>query len=94
MLPLHLWLGGINVVFSPHHHLPFYSAQVKVFVDGLFHLNTDIPQFKEHLRDFLVQIKVRGQVAGLVQRLGTQTLHPDQLLLWEVYPLGQSQGAY
>ena len=25
---------------------------------GLFSLNQDIPAFKEHLRDFLVQIKV------------------------------------
>lgn len=35
-----------------------FSAQVKVFVTGLFSLNQDIPAFKEHLRDFLVQIKV------------------------------------
>ena len=35
-----------------------HSVQVKVFVEGLFHLNNDIPAFKEHLRDFLVQIKV------------------------------------
>uniref|UniRef100_A0A672NQM4 Exportin-1 n=1 Tax=Sinocyclocheilus grahami TaxID=75366 RepID=A0A672NQM4_SINGR len=34
------------------------DAQVKVFVTGLFSLNQDIPAFKEHLRDFLVQIKV------------------------------------
>lgn len=33
------------------------DVQVKVFVEGLFHLNNDIPAFKEHLRDFLVQIK-------------------------------------
>lgn len=39
---------------SPLHS----SAQVKVFVTGLFSLNQDIPAFKEHLRDFLVQIKV------------------------------------
>jgi len=32
-------------------------AQLKVFVQGLFDLNTNIGQFKEHLRDFLVQIK-------------------------------------
>ena len=38
---------------------PISSAQVKVFVTGLFSLNQDIPAFKEHLRDFLVQIKVR-----------------------------------
>lgn len=37
------------------------SAQVKVFVTGLFSLNQDIPAFKEHLRDFLVQIKVSHQ---------------------------------
>ena len=35
-----------------------YRAQVKMFVEGLFHLNNNIPAFKEHLRDFLVQIKV------------------------------------
>ena len=28
-------------------------------MEGLFHLDKDIPQFKEHLRDFLVQIKVK-----------------------------------
>eukprot|EP00731_Ephydatia_muelleri_P027685 Em0019g558a len=32
-------------------------AQIKVFVEGLFSLNMDISQFKDHLRDFLVQIK-------------------------------------
>ena len=33
------------------------SAQVKVFVEGLISFNQDIPQFKEHLRDFIVQIR-------------------------------------
>lgn len=33
------------------------DAQVKVFVDGLFFLNKNNAGFKEHLRDFLVQIK-------------------------------------
>ncbi|XP_067943682.1 exportin-1-like [Watersipora subatra] len=33
------------------------DAQVKVFIEGLFSFDADIPQFKEHLRDFLVQIK-------------------------------------
>ncbi|XP_065832637.1 exportin-1-like [Oscarella lobularis] len=33
------------------------DVQVQVFVQGLFSLNTNIPAFKEHLRDFLVQIK-------------------------------------
>lgn len=39
---------------------------MKVFVTGLFSLNQDIPAFKEHLRDFLVQIKVRPASAVLV----------------------------
>jgi len=33
------------------------DAQIKVFIEGLFSFNNDITQFKEHLRDFLVQIK-------------------------------------
>ena len=37
---------------------PSHSAQVKVFVEGLFYLNKDVSGFKEHLRDFMVQIKV------------------------------------
>lgn len=32
--------------------------QVKITVAGLFNLDQDIPAFKEHLRDFLVQIRV------------------------------------
>lgn len=32
--------------------------QIKVFVTGLFNLNRDAPAFKEHLRDFLIQIRV------------------------------------
>lgn len=49
-----------------------FSAQVKVFVTGLFSLNQDIPAFKEHLRDFLVQIKVSRatQLPYLVIGLG------------------------
>ena len=35
------------------------SAQIKVFIEGLISFNQDIPQFKEHLRDFIVQIRVR-----------------------------------
>ncbi|XP_046388260.1 exportin-1 [Ischnura elegans] len=31
--------------------------QIKITVQGLFNLNQDIPAFKEHLRDFLVQIR-------------------------------------
>jgi exportin-1 len=33
------------------------DAQIKVFIEGLFFLNKNILGFKEHLRDFLVQIK-------------------------------------
>lgn len=33
------------------------NAQIKLFVKGLFSLNHDIPAFKGHLRDFLIQIK-------------------------------------
>ena len=31
---------------------------MRVFVAGLFDLNNSLPEFKEHLRDFLVQIRV------------------------------------
>ena len=34
------------------------SAQIKVTIVGLFQLYEDIPAFKNHLRDFLVEIKV------------------------------------
>eukprot|EP00794_Sanderia_malayensis_P020030 gene20030-21993_t len=33
------------------------QQQIKIFVQGLFDLDNDISAFKEHLRDFLVQIK-------------------------------------
>lgn len=33
--------------------------QIKITVQGMFNLDQDIPAFKEHLRDFLVQIRVR-----------------------------------
>jgi len=33
------------------------SVQVKVFIEGLISFNQDIPQFVEHLRDFIVQIR-------------------------------------
>ncbi|KAJ8985268.1 hypothetical protein NQ317_007053 [Molorchus minor] len=31
--------------------------QIKIMVQGMFNLDQDIPAFKEHLRDFLVQIR-------------------------------------
>jgi len=33
------------------------SNQVRAFVTGLFDLNKDLVAFKNHLRDFLVQLK-------------------------------------
>ena len=30
---------------------------MKVFIEGLISFNQDIPQFAEHLRDFIVQIR-------------------------------------
>ena len=36
----------------------YFRDQVRILVEGFFTLNQDIPAFKEHLRDFLVQIKV------------------------------------
>lgn len=32
--------------------------QIKVFVTGLFNLDQNVQEFKEHLRDFLIQIRV------------------------------------
>lgn len=49
------------MLLTPSCGFLVFSAQVKVFVTGLFSLNQDIPAFKEHLRDFLVQIKVSVQ---------------------------------
>ncbi|KAH0521458.1 Exportin-1 [Microtus ochrogaster] len=46
-----------TAVFKNGYFVLICSAQVKLFVTGLFSLNQDIPAFKEHLRDFLVQIK-------------------------------------
>lgn len=36
----------------------FFRPQIKIFIEGLFSFNQDISAFKEHLRDFLVQIRV------------------------------------
>lgn len=37
----------------------FCRPQIKIFIEGLFSFDQDIAAFKEHLRDFLVQIRVR-----------------------------------
>lgn len=44
-----------NLLKSAFPHLN--NAQIKLFIEGLFSFNQDIPAFKEHLRDFLVQIR-------------------------------------
>ena len=54
--------SSANFPFS----LPIPSAQIKVTVQGLFNLNQDIPAFKEHLRDFMVQIKVFNHSEGVI----------------------------
>jgi exportin-1 len=47
-----------NLLKSAFSHLT--REQIVVFVAGLFSLDQDVPAFKEHLRDFLIQIKVGG----------------------------------
>eukprot|EP00566_Odontella_aurita_P002334 CAMPEP_0113600474 /NCGR_PEP_ID=MMETSP0015_2-20120614/42722_1 /TAXON_ID=2838 /ORGANISM="Odontella" /LENGTH=1086 /DNA_ID=CAMNT_0000508725 /DNA_START=303 /DNA_END=3563 /DNA_ORIENTATION=- /assembly_acc=CAM_ASM_000160 len=44
-------------------------AQVSKFVDGMFDLKIDLPTFKTHLRDFLIQLKEfsAGDNSGLFQ---------------------------
>merc|ERR1712126_499740 len=44
-----------NLLKTAFPHLS--DNQIKITVTGLFNLNQDIPAFKEHLRDFLVQIR-------------------------------------
>jgi exportin-1 len=50
---VHQYLQQLLKQAFPH----LQDAQVRVVVNGLFSLNNDIPQFKEHLRDFLVMIR-------------------------------------
>ena len=44
-----------NLLRTAFPHLS--DNQIKITVTGLFNLDQDIPAFKEHLRDFLVQIR-------------------------------------
>ena len=48
------FVGNLLKVAFPH----LTENQIKITVQGLNDLNQDIPAFKEHLRDFLVQIRV------------------------------------
>lgn len=45
-----------SLLKSAFSHLT--DNQIKVFVTGLFNLNQEVPAFKEHLRDFLIKIRV------------------------------------
>jgi exportin-1 len=53
LLNLQTFIADLLKAAFPH----LTDGQIKVTVQGLFHLDQDVPQFKEHLRDFLVQIK-------------------------------------
>ena len=63
-------IAAANVIFVQHFvaevlHNAFphlTQNQLKVTVEGLFNLDQDITVFREHLRDFLVQIKVLSYV--------------------------------
>jgi exportin-1 len=49
-----------NLLRQAFPHLT--DNQIKITVQGLFNLDHDINAFKEHLRDFLVQIRVQSIV--------------------------------
>lgn len=63
--PTQLQTGLSNVDFVKHHvkdllksvypHLT--DAQIDITIKGFFDLDQDIPAFKDHLRDFLIQIR-------------------------------------
>lgn len=44
-----------NLLISSFPNLT--RSQVAKFVDGMFDINMDLPTFKTHLRDFLIQLK-------------------------------------
>ncbi|TGZ75792.1 hypothetical protein CRM22_000184 [Opisthorchis felineus] len=54
---VHQSLSQLLKQVFPHLQEP----QIRVFIDGLFSFNHDLPAFREHIRDFLVQIR---EVAG------------------------------
>ncbi|KAL0831272.1 hypothetical protein ABMA28_002117 [Loxostege sticticalis] len=47
------YVANLLKIAFPH----LTDNQIKITVQGLFNLNHDIPAFKDHLRDFLVQIR-------------------------------------
>ena len=54
-----------NLLKAAYPHLT--DNQVKITVQGMNNLNQDIPAFKEHLRDFLVQIRVSDMLISFNQ---------------------------
>lgn len=52
-----------NLLRTAFSHLT--ASQVQITVQGFFNLDQDIPAFKEHLRDFLVQIRVSLNLINL-----------------------------
>lgn len=62
-----------SLLKSAFNHLS--DNQIKVFVTGLFNLDENVQAFKEHLRDFLIQIRVSKI------RKGNRTLFTLALLL-------------
>lgn len=49
-----------NLLKSAFPHLT--DNQIKITVQGMFNLDQDLPAFKEHIRDFLVQIRVSSSI--------------------------------
>ncbi|KAG1667326.1 Exportin-1 [Nymphon striatum] len=53
------------------------DAQLKITVTGMMNLDRDIPAFKEHIRDFLVQIKVSFVIENVLYNVyNVYNVHP------------------
>lgn len=63
-----------SLLKSAFSHLT--DNQIKVFVSGLFNLNQEVSAFKEHLRDFLIQIRVSAQ---------TISIHTKSYSIWILF---------
>lgn len=70
-----------NLLKTAFPHLT--DAQIKITVQGFFNLDQDHAAFKEHLRDFLVQIKVRIALFCFV-RLSYKAVRSPLSLLYVV----------
>lgn len=56
-----------SLLKSAFNHLT--DNQIKVFVTGLFNLDQEVSAFKEHLRDFLIQIRVCIRISSCFEML-------------------------